>query len=293
MLPVCQRPNSSSNVKSSWFPISGCCFRGNFVMFLNPCHSQTSHGHIHPVQRISVRSGLSQYPFVNLVGKSSALECPFSGLGGKTHTVRHTNVHFPTYYSKTPTFRRKWEPEAGQWASSNGEYVSYNWDLWPSLSFWLTTADYLILNGLNGRTSTAGKNARREFETRRNIWEDGGRCRQREKAEKLGSFRRTLHQWTVWGGWMWSFVLDRLRAPMYVCAKKKARARRPRAYRCLELRRSPPVSTSSKQLLSERDRPTQRDWEGANGQKTRKSLFHSLVCPSGSPHNVSFEDPEE
>lgn len=100
---------------------------------------------------------------------------------------------------------------------------------------------------------------------------------------------------TVWEGWMWSFVLGRLWAPMYVYVKKKERPRRPklRAYRCLELRRSPPASTGSKQLLSERDRPPRRDWEGANGQKTRKRLFHCLVCPSGSLHNVSFEDPEE
>lgn len=80
-----------------------------------------------------------------------------------------------------------------------------------------------------------------------------------------------------------------------VCAKEKERAKQPEhgAYRCLELHRSPPASTGSKQLLSERDRPPRRDWEGANGQKTRKRLFHSLVCPSGYPHNVSFEDPEE
>lgn len=44
--------------------------KSNFAMSLKPFRSQTSHGHIHPVQRISVRSGLSQYPFVNLVGKS-------------------------------------------------------------------------------------------------------------------------------------------------------------------------------------------------------------------------------
>ncbi|CAB1417798.1 unnamed protein product [Pleuronectes platessa] len=62
----------------------------------------------------------------------------------------------------------------------------------------------------------------------------------------------------------------------------KERARRPRlrAYRCLELRRLPPASTGSKQLLSERDRPPRRDWEGANGQKTRKSLFHSVHLQS-------------
>lgn len=44
--------------------------KSNFVMSLKPRGSQTSHSHIQPVQRISVRSGLSQYPFVNLVGKS-------------------------------------------------------------------------------------------------------------------------------------------------------------------------------------------------------------------------------
>lgn len=96
---------------------------------------------------------------------------------------------------------------------------------------------------------------------------------------------------------MYSFVLGRLWVPTYacVCAKKKERAKQPKLkpYRCLELHRSPPASTGSKQLLSERDRLPWRDWEGANGQKTRKSFFHSLVCPSGSPHNVSFEDPEE
>lgn len=73
-------------------------FKSNFVMFLKPCHSQTSHGHIHSVQRISVRPGLSQYPFVNLVGKSSALECLFSGLGGKTHTEGHTSVYACTFF---------------------------------------------------------------------------------------------------------------------------------------------------------------------------------------------------
>lgn len=82
-----------------------------------------------------------------------------------------------------------------------------------------------------------------------------------------------------------------------VCLRRKRKRElsspKLRAYRCLELHRSPPASTGSKQLLSERDRPPWRDWEGANGQKTRKRLFHSLVCPSGSPHNVSFEDPEE
>lgn len=44
--------------------------KSNFVMSLKPRGSQTSHSHIQSVQRISVRSGLSQYPFVNLVGKS-------------------------------------------------------------------------------------------------------------------------------------------------------------------------------------------------------------------------------
>lgn len=44
--------------------------KSNFVMSLKPRRSQTSHSHIQSVQRISVRSGLSQYPFVNLVGKS-------------------------------------------------------------------------------------------------------------------------------------------------------------------------------------------------------------------------------
>lgn len=78
-----------------------------------------------------------------------------------------------------------------------------------------------------------------------------------------------------------------------VRVRERTRQPRPRAYRCLELRRLPPASTGSKQLLSVRDRPPWRDWEGANGQKTRKSLFHSLVCPSGSTHNVSFEDQEE
>lgn len=97
---------------------------------------------------------------------------------------------------------------------------------------------------------------------------------------------------------MWPFVLGGLWAQMHVgecVCKKKERAKRaePGAYRCLELHRSLPASTGSKQLLSERDRPPRRDWEGANGQKTRKRLFHSLVCPSGYPHNVSFEDPEE
>lgn len=80
-------------------------FKSNFVMFLKPCRSQTSHGHIHSVQRISVRSGLSQYPFVNLVGKSSALECLFSGLGGKTHTEGHTNTYactFPHIFQRHP-----------------------------------------------------------------------------------------------------------------------------------------------------------------------------------------------
>lgn len=44
--------------------------KSNFVMSLKPRRSQTSRSHIQSVQRISVRSGLSQYPFVNLVGKS-------------------------------------------------------------------------------------------------------------------------------------------------------------------------------------------------------------------------------
>lgn len=57
-------------LKVDGFPPQELFFKSNFVMSLKPCHSQTSHGHIHSVQRISVRSGLSQYPFVNLVGKS-------------------------------------------------------------------------------------------------------------------------------------------------------------------------------------------------------------------------------
>lgn len=63
-------------------------------MFLKAYCSQTSHGHIHFIQRFSVRSGLSQYPFVNLVGKSSALECPFSGLRGKG-SDQQMGVNFP------------------------------------------------------------------------------------------------------------------------------------------------------------------------------------------------------
>lgn len=69
------------------------------VMFHKPRWSQTPHRHIHSVQRMSVRCGLSQYPFVNLVSKLSALEFLFSGLGGRMHRERdaqNSNAHtFP------------------------------------------------------------------------------------------------------------------------------------------------------------------------------------------------------
>ena len=121
-------PTSSSDVESRCFLPMGL-FKSNFVMFLKPCRSQTSHGHIHSVQRISVRSGLSQYPFVNLVGKSSALECLFSGLGGKTHTEGHTNTRttFPHIFQ---TFRRNWKPEDRSMRFPKMDDVSpSNWDV--------------------------------------------------------------------------------------------------------------------------------------------------------------------
>lgn len=78
--------------------------------------------------------------------------------------------------------------------------------------------------------------------------------------------------------------------------KEKERAKQPKAPG-LQMSGAAPLSPGLHRqqaaVVRERDRPPWRDWEGANGQKTRKRLFHSLVCPSGSPHNVSFEDPEE